>query len=43
MRLIAMRVPTDGCGRMCNMTFYAQLMASTGKAYEIEVSRLQVQ
>eukprot|EP00040_Diaphanoeca_grandis_P044837 m.271969 g.271969 ORF g.271969 m.271969 type:complete len:602 (+) comp98455_c0_seq1:225-2030(+) len=29
-------VKFDGCGRMCNMTFYAQLMQETGKAYEIE-------
>eukprot|EP00039_Didymoeca_costata_P002197 m.58190 g.58190 ORF g.58190 m.58190 type:complete len:601 (-) comp11160_c0_seq4:30-1832(-) len=29
-------VKFDGCGRMCNMTFYAQLMQESGKAYEIE-------
>lgn len=29
-------VKFDGCGRMCNMTFYAELMQQTGKAYEIE-------
>ncbi len=26
----------DGCGRMCNMTMYADLMNKTGKAFEIE-------
>ena len=29
-------VKFDGCGRLCNLTFYAELMASTGRAYEIE-------
>jgi len=29
-------VKFDGCGRMCNMTFYAALMEKTGKAFEIE-------
>jgi hypothetical protein len=26
----------DGCGRMCNMTEYADLMKQTGKNYQIE-------
>ena len=29
-------VKFDGCGRMCNMTEYAELMNKTGKAFEIE-------
>lgn len=29
-------VKFDGCGRLCNLTFYAKLMAATGKAFEIE-------
>lgn len=29
-------VKFDGCGRMCNMTRYAQLMQETGATYEIE-------
>ena len=29
-------VKFDGCGRMCNLTYYAELMAATGKAFEIE-------
>ena len=26
----------DGCGRLCNMTFYADLMAQAGSAFETE-------
>lgn len=29
-------VKFDGCGSLCNMTLYAELMNKTGKAYEIE-------
>ena len=29
-------VKFDGCGRMCNMTMYADLMNKTGKSFEIE-------
>lgn len=32
-------VKFDGCGRMCNMTLYAELMNQTGKAFEIGNSR----
>ena len=29
-------VKFDGCGSLCNMTLYAELMNNTGKAFEIE-------
>jgi hypothetical protein len=29
-------VKMDGCGRLCNMTFYADLMAQAGSAFETE-------
>ena len=29
-------VKFDGCGRLCNLTMYADLMRQTGRAFEIE-------
>ena len=29
-------VKFDGCGRLCNLTMYAELMQASGRAYEIE-------